>query len=109
MIKVSASAKDLIQSRRAGAEDHRWFLVIEWRKGEVDNSRGSDGSAVWRREPDKGWEAVLVGYGPEVDASLGEPLLPGVRAIVASTPEHPFPGATITVDGGELRVVVDAV
>jgi len=103
MIEVTASAKNFIESRVSEERDRRWYLVIEWRLGEMENFRADDGSSIWRRRPDKGWCVEIVGYGPEVDGELGVPLLPGVRAIVVPSNEHPFPGGTITFEDGWLK------
>ena len=109
MIDVSASAKDFIAARVAEEPDRRWYLVIEWRLGEMENSRAADGSSIWRRQPDKGWCVEIVGYGPELDRQLGEPLLPGVRVVVAPSKEHPFQGGTITFEDGWLKVEPHAI
>jgi hypothetical protein len=109
MVNVSASAKSFIESRCAEEGARSWYLIIEWRLGEMENSRAADGSSIWRREPDKGWGVELVGYGPEVGRELGEPLLPEVRVIVAPSNEHPFPGGTITFEDGWLKVVPHAI
>jgi len=109
MVSVSASAKRFIESRCAEEGSRSWYLVIEWRAGEMENSRAADGSSIWHREPDKGWSVDLLGYGPEVDRELGAPLLPGVRVIVSPSSEHTLPGGVITFEDGWLRVTPNAI
>ena len=111
MINVSDTAKARIEVRRADALDHRWYLTVSWRKGSADNSRASDGSAVWMREPDYGWGVHLTHWSrwPEGAPDLGEPLWPGVRLFISNSGDHLFPGGHVTVENGELRLIVHAV
>ena len=104
MIKVSAEAREFIERRRSVEPDRKWFLFIEWRLGEMNNSRAADGSSVWRREPDKGWVVNLIGYDPKTPFDGGEQIVPGVRAVLAPSQEHPFPGGEIVFEDGWLRM-----
>lgn len=108
MITVSEDARQYIEAQREKEPQRKWFLFIEWKLGEMNNTRAADGAAVWRREPDIGWRVNLVGYPPDVAFDRGDTVVPGVRAVVLPAPEHPFPGGTIEYADGWLQVVPNA-
>ena len=76
----------------------------------MENRRGADGAAIWERLPDPGWDVELVGYPNQPQTTnLGEPLIAGVRLIVAKEASLSFPGGTVVVEDGRLKVEANAV
>ena len=88
------------------APELKWYVIVHWRKGEMENRRGADGEALWERLPDPGWGAEFVGYRPEdIAEELGAVLMPGVRILV----DPIFVGGVIELDQGKLKVTSNAV
>jgi hypothetical protein len=110
LVTVSEEARELIERRRNEAVERNWYLVIHWRKGEMENRRGPDGDAVFERLPDPGWAVELVGYPDEPRTKdLGEPLLPNVRLIIEPRATGPFVSGAVVVEDGALQVRAKAV
>jgi len=83
MVTITERAREFVRSYRLKDPKLDWFLMIEWRKGSADNSRSSDGAAVWERETDPGWCVIFGGYEPgRVESNVGEEVMPGVRVVV---------------------------
>jgi hypothetical protein len=104
LIAITQDARQFIERWRTDAGGARCFLVIHWRKGEMENRRGAAGEAIWQRLPDPGWEVEVLGAVPEQSWEMGHELMPGVRVAVGSPPEHPFPGGLVIVEDGQLKV-----
>ena len=76
--------------------------MIEWRKGSAENSRLSNGAAVWERQPDPGWCVVFGGYARgRVPADVGEEVMPGIRVVIQER-NPPFAGGRIDLENGQL-------
>jgi hypothetical protein len=106
LITVTDQAREFMEAQRSGAPDLKWYLIVHWQKGEMENRRGTDGEPIWERLPDPGWSAEFVGYRPgDVPEDLGGTLMPGVRILV----DPVFVSGVVDLEQGKLKVRSNAV
>ena len=106
MVTLTGEARKFLEAQRSEAPGLKWYLIVHWRKGEMENWRGASGDVKWERHPDPGWSAEFVGYRPEdMQKELGESLMANVRLLT----DPAFPGGVIEVEQGSLRVKANAV
>ena len=95
-----------MEAQRLRAPDLKWYLIVHWRKGEMENRRGADGESIWERLPDPGWSAEFVSYRPEdMSEELGGTLMRGVRILV----DPVFVSGVVELEQGMLKVTSNAV
>ena len=95
-----------MEAQRLRAPDLKWYLIVHWKKGEMENRRGADGEPSWERLPDPGGSAEFVGYRPQdIPDDLGGTLMPGVHVLI----DPVFDSGVVELEQGALKVRSNAV